>query len=86
MQFDIDDMALADRHELLLVTIVPRPIALNYARAGWSGQRGQSVAMVCVVAHPEARSPDHVLGEPLILGLARDDDCGNAGNHYEVKP
>ena len=28
MQFDIDGMAPADRYELLLGTIVPRPIAL----------------------------------------------------------
>src|ERR1700688_1752764 len=28
MQFDIDKMAAADRYELLLGTVVPRPIAL----------------------------------------------------------
>jgi flavin reductase (DIM6/NTAB) family NADH-FMN oxidoreductase RutF len=28
MHFDIDEMAPADRYELLLGTVVPRPIAL----------------------------------------------------------
>ena len=30
MHFDIDEMAAMDRYELLLGTVVPRPICLGY--------------------------------------------------------
>jgi flavin reductase (DIM6/NTAB) family NADH-FMN oxidoreductase RutF len=70
MQFDIDGMAPIDRYELLLGTIVPRPIAL----ITWLGPNGAvnaapyslfnvmghdpAVAMVSVLAHPEGRLKD----------------------------
>jgi flavin reductase (DIM6/NTAB) family NADH-FMN oxidoreductase RutF len=70
MQFDIDSMAPADRYELLLGTIVPRPIALittldadgriNAAPYSLFNVMGHdpAVAMVSVLAHPEARLKD----------------------------
>jgi flavin reductase (DIM6/NTAB) family NADH-FMN oxidoreductase RutF len=70
MQFDIDGMAPADRYELLLGTIVPRPIALitslgpdgavNAAPYSLFNVMGHdpAVAMVSVLAHPEARLKD----------------------------
>jgi flavin reductase (DIM6/NTAB) family NADH-FMN oxidoreductase RutF len=70
MQFDIDGMAPIDRYELLLGTIVPRPIALitslgpngavNAAPYSLFNVMGHdpAVAMVSVLAHPEARLKD----------------------------
>jgi len=70
MQFDIDGMAPADRYELLLGTIVPRPIALittlgrdgriNAAPYSLFNVMGHdpAIAMVSVLAHPEARMKD----------------------------
>jgi flavin reductase (DIM6/NTAB) family NADH-FMN oxidoreductase RutF len=70
MQFDVDKMAAADRYELLLGTIVPRPIALittlgpdgrvNAAPYSLFNIMGHdpAVAMVSVLAHPEARLKD----------------------------
>jgi flavin reductase (DIM6/NTAB) family NADH-FMN oxidoreductase RutF len=70
MQFDIDGMAPADRYELLLGTIVPRPIALittlgqdgriNAAPYSLFNVMGHdpAVALVSVLAHPEARLKD----------------------------
>jgi flavin reductase (DIM6/NTAB) family NADH-FMN oxidoreductase RutF len=70
MQFDIDSMAPADRYELLLGTIVPRPIALittlgpdgliNAAPYSLFNIMGHdpAVAMVSVLAHPQARLKD----------------------------
>jgi flavin reductase (DIM6/NTAB) family NADH-FMN oxidoreductase RutF len=70
MQFDIDGMAAIDRYELLLGTIVPRPIALittlgpdgslNAAPYSLFNIMGHdpAVAMVSVLAHPEARLKD----------------------------
>src|SRR5262245_44912939 len=70
MQFDIDAMSPMDRYELLLGTIVPRPIAL-ITTLGSDGQinaapyslfnvmgHDPAVAMVSVLAHPEARLKD----------------------------
>jgi flavin reductase (DIM6/NTAB) family NADH-FMN oxidoreductase RutF len=70
MQFDIDGMAPADRYELLLGTIVPRPIAL-ITTLGPDGQinaapyslfnvmgHDPAVAMVSVLAHPQSRLKD----------------------------
>ena len=70
MQFDIDAMSPVDRYELLLGTIVPRPIAL-ITTLGSDGQinaapyslfnvmgHDPAVAMVSVLAHPEARLKD----------------------------
>ena len=70
MQFDIDSMKPADRYELLLGSIVPRPIALittlgsdgrvNAAPYSLFNVMGHdpAVAMVSVLAHPEARLKD----------------------------
>jgi flavin reductase (DIM6/NTAB) family NADH-FMN oxidoreductase RutF len=70
MQFDIDGMAPADRYELLLGTIVPRPIALittlgsdgriNAAPYSLFNVMGHdpAVAMVSILAHPEPRLKD----------------------------
>src|SRR5262245_57248441 len=70
MQFDIDGMAPADRYELLLGTIVPRPIArittlgrdgrINAAPYSLFNVMGHdpAIAMVSVLAHPEARMKD----------------------------
>jgi flavin reductase (DIM6/NTAB) family NADH-FMN oxidoreductase RutF len=70
MQFDIDVMAPADRYELLLGTIVPRPIALittigphgdiNAAPYSLFNVMGHdpAIAMVSVLPHPEARLKD----------------------------
>jgi flavin reductase (DIM6/NTAB) family NADH-FMN oxidoreductase RutF len=70
MQFDIDGMAPADRYELLLGTIVPRPIAL-ITTLGPDGQinaapyslfnvmgHDPAVAMASVLAHPQSRLKD----------------------------
>jgi flavin reductase (DIM6/NTAB) family NADH-FMN oxidoreductase RutF len=70
MQFDIDNMAAIDRYELLLGTIVPRPIALvttisadgtiNAAPYSLFNVMGHdpAVAMISVLAHPEQRLKD----------------------------
>ena len=70
MQFDIDGMAPIDRYELLLGTIVPRPIALittlgpdgslNAAPYSLFNVMGHdpAVAMISVRAHPQARLKD----------------------------
>jgi flavin reductase (DIM6/NTAB) family NADH-FMN oxidoreductase RutF len=70
MQFDIDNMAPADRYELLLGSIVPRPIALittvgsdgriNAAPYSLFNVMGHdpAIAMVSVLAHPQARLKD----------------------------
>ncbi len=70
MQFDIAGMAPADRYELLLGTIVPRPIALittlganggiNAAPYSLFNVMGHdpAVAMVSVLPHPEGRFKD----------------------------
>jgi flavin reductase (DIM6/NTAB) family NADH-FMN oxidoreductase RutF len=70
MQFDIDGMAPTDRYEFLLGAIVPRPIALittldpdgrvNAAPYSLFNVMGHdpAVAMVSVLAHPEARLKD----------------------------
>lgn len=70
MQFDIDRMAATDRYELLLGTIVPRPIALittissdgaiNAAPYSLFNVMGHdpAVAMISVLAHPEQRLKD----------------------------
>lgn len=70
MQFDVDVMAPADRYELLLGTIVPRPIALittlgidgrvNAAPYSLFNVMGHdpAVAMISVLAHPHSRLKD----------------------------
>src|ERR1017187_9111747 len=70
MQFDVDGMAPMDRYELLLGSIVPRPIALittigsdgrvNAAPYSLFNVMGHdpAVAMVSVLAHPEGRLKD----------------------------
>lgn len=70
MQFDIDTMAPADRYELLLGTIVPRPIALitslapdgaiNAAPYSLFNVMGHdpAVVVVSVLAHPDGRLKD----------------------------
>jgi flavin reductase (DIM6/NTAB) family NADH-FMN oxidoreductase RutF len=70
MQFDIDKMAAADRYELLLGTVVPRPIALvttissdgsiNAAPYSLFNIMGHdpAVAMISVLAHPDGRLKD----------------------------
>jgi flavin reductase (DIM6/NTAB) family NADH-FMN oxidoreductase RutF len=70
MQFDIDNMAAADRYELLLGTVVPRPIALvttisndgaiNAAPYSLFNIMGHdpAVAMISVLAHPDQRLKD----------------------------
>ncbi len=70
MQFDIDGMAPMDRYELLLGSIVPRPIALvttvgsdgrvNAAPYSLFNVMGHdpAVAMISFLTHPEARLTD----------------------------
>jgi flavin reductase (DIM6/NTAB) family NADH-FMN oxidoreductase RutF len=70
MQFDIDKMAAMDRYELLLSTIVPRPIALvtsissegaiNAAPYSLFNIIGHdpAVAVISVLAHPDQRLKD----------------------------
>jgi flavin reductase (DIM6/NTAB) family NADH-FMN oxidoreductase RutF len=70
MQFDIDKMAAADRYELLLGTIVPRPIALvtrissagaiNAAPYSLFNVMGHdpAIAVVSVLARPDGRLKD----------------------------
>jgi flavin reductase (DIM6/NTAB) family NADH-FMN oxidoreductase RutF len=70
MHFDIDEMAPADRYELLLGTVVPRPIALvttissagaiNAAPYSLFNVMGHdpAVAMFSVLAHPGGRLKD----------------------------
>jgi flavin reductase (DIM6/NTAB) family NADH-FMN oxidoreductase RutF len=70
MQFDIDKMAAVDRYELLLGTVVPRPIALvttissdgatNAAPYSLFNVMGHdpAVAMISVLAHPDKRLKD----------------------------
>jgi flavin reductase (DIM6/NTAB) family NADH-FMN oxidoreductase RutF len=70
MQFDIDKMAAADRYELLLGTVVPRPIALvttissdgaiNAAPYSLFNVMGHdpAVAMISALAHPDGRLKD----------------------------
>jgi flavin reductase (DIM6/NTAB) family NADH-FMN oxidoreductase RutF len=70
MQFDIDKMTAADRYELLLGTVVPRPIALvttiskdgaiNAAPYSLFNVMGHdpAVAMISVLAHPDKRLKD----------------------------
>jgi flavin reductase (DIM6/NTAB) family NADH-FMN oxidoreductase RutF len=70
MEFDIDKMAAMDRYELLLGTVVPRPIALvttisaegsiNAAPYSLFNVMGHdpAVAMISVLAHPERRLKD----------------------------
>jgi flavin reductase (DIM6/NTAB) family NADH-FMN oxidoreductase RutF len=70
MHFDIDKMAAMDRYELLLGTVVPRPIALittistegiiNAAPYSLFNVMGHdpAVAMISVLAHPDQRLKD----------------------------
>jgi flavin reductase (DIM6/NTAB) family NADH-FMN oxidoreductase RutF len=70
MHFDIDKMAAIDRYELLLGTVVPRPIALittissdgtiNAATYSLFNVMGHdpAVAMISVLAHPNQRLRD----------------------------
>ena len=70
MQFDVDTMAATDRYELLLGTVVPRPIALvttissggtiNAAPYSLFNVMGHdpAVAMISVLAHPGGRLKD----------------------------
>jgi flavin reductase (DIM6/NTAB) family NADH-FMN oxidoreductase RutF len=70
VQFDIDKMAAMDRYELLLGTVVPRPIALvttisadgtiNAAPYSLFNVMGHNpaVAMISVLAHPDQRLKD----------------------------
>jgi flavin reductase (DIM6/NTAB) family NADH-FMN oxidoreductase RutF len=70
MQFDIDKMAAMDRYELLLGTVVPRPIALvttissdgavNAAPYSLFNVMGHdpAIVMFSVLAHPEKRLKD----------------------------
>ena len=70
MQFDIDKMAAMDRYELLLGTVVPRPIALvttisgegaiNAAPYSLFNVMGHdpAIAMISVLAHPEHKLKD----------------------------
>jgi flavin reductase (DIM6/NTAB) family NADH-FMN oxidoreductase RutF len=70
MHFDIDKMAAIDRYELLLGTVVPRPIALittissdgtiNAATYSLFNVMGHdpAVAMISVLAHPDQRLKD----------------------------
>jgi flavin reductase (DIM6/NTAB) family NADH-FMN oxidoreductase RutF len=72
MQFDIDKMAAMDRHELLLGTVVPRPIALvttisadgrvNAAPYSLFNVMGHdpAAAIISVLAHPDRRLKDTV--------------------------
>jgi flavin reductase (DIM6/NTAB) family NADH-FMN oxidoreductase RutF len=68
MQFDIDKMAAADRYELLLGTLVPRPIALvttisndgaiNAAPYSLFNVMGHDPAVAIILAHPDGRMKD----------------------------
>jgi flavin reductase (DIM6/NTAB) family NADH-FMN oxidoreductase RutF len=70
MDFDIEKMAAMDRYELLLGTVVPRPIAIvttvagdgviNAAPYSLFNVMGHdpAVAMISVLAHPEQRFKD----------------------------
>jgi flavin reductase (DIM6/NTAB) family NADH-FMN oxidoreductase RutF len=70
MQFDVDRMAATDRYELLLGTVVPRPIALvttvsiggatNAAPYSLFNVMGHdpAVVMISVLAHPDGRLKD----------------------------
>lgn len=70
MQFDMENMAAMDRYELLLGTVVPRPIALvtSLSRNGAVNAAPYSlfnvmghdpaIAMISVLAHPEQRLKD----------------------------
>jgi flavin reductase (DIM6/NTAB) family NADH-FMN oxidoreductase RutF len=70
MQFDLDRMAAADRYELLLSTVLPRPIALittlsadgrlNAAPYSLFNVMGHDPAIVVVgvLPHPEGRRKD----------------------------
>ena len=70
MQFDIDKMGAIDRYELLLGTVVPRPIALvttisgdgtiNAAPYSLFNVMGHdpAVAMISILAHPDQRLKD----------------------------
>ena len=70
MHFDIDKMAAMDRYELLLGTVVPRPIALvttisidgtiNAAPYSLFNVMGHdpAVAIISVLAHPDRRLKD----------------------------
>lgn len=70
MQFDIEQMAATDRYELLLGTVVPRPVALvttvaadgtiNAAPYSLFNVMGHepAVAVISVLAHPERRLKD----------------------------
>ena len=70
MHFDIDKMAVMDRYELLLGTVVPRPIAIvttlandgtiNAAPYSLFNVMGHdpAVAMISVLSHPKQRFKD----------------------------
>jgi flavin reductase (DIM6/NTAB) family NADH-FMN oxidoreductase RutF len=69
MQFDIDKMAAMDRYELLLGTVVPRPIALVTTISGdgtinaapyslFNVGHDPAVAIISVLAHPDGRLKD----------------------------
>ncbi|HEY2528962.1 MAG TPA: flavin reductase family protein [Xanthobacteraceae bacterium] len=70
MQFDIEKMAAMDRYELLLGTVVPRPVALvttisatgaiNAAPYSLFNVMGHdpAVAVISVLAHPDRRLKD----------------------------
>ena len=98
MQFDIDGMAPTDRYELLLGTIVPRPIALittldidgrvNAAPYSLFNVMGHdpAVAMFSVLAHPEARLKDTSEQYPCDKGICHQFGIGNrcVGNEYHL--
>lgn len=70
MQFDVTQMAAADRYELLLGTVVPRPVAIvtsvaadgaiNAAPYSLFNVMGHdpAIAMVSVLAHPDRKLKD----------------------------
>ncbi len=70
MHFDLEKMAAMDRYELLLGTVVPRPIALVTSIAGDGAVNAApyslfnvmghdpAIAMISVLAHPEQRLKD----------------------------
>jgi len=70
MHFDIEKMAAMERYELLLGTVVPRPIAIVTTMAGDGAINAApyslfnvmghdpAVAMISVLAHPEQRFKD----------------------------
>ena len=70
MHFDLEKMAAMDRYELLLGTVVPRPIAIvtTVANDGMTNAAPYSlfnimghdpaVVMISVLAHPEQRFKD----------------------------